>query len=151
MAVIWGVEIFGPLIERHGQGGHIVNTASIAGLISGGGNPYNVTKYGVVALSEGLRVELAPRGIGVSVLCPGFVQTRIGESHRNMPAHVRASLPEETGPGLNEAVASGIPAVEVADAVFDAVVADRLYVLNHPEMARGALDQRLVLLFDQGG
>jgi hypothetical protein len=68
-----------------------------------------------------------------------------------MPAHVRASLPEETGPGLNEAVASGIPAVEVADAVFDAVVADRLYVLNHPEMARGALDQRLVLLFDQGG
>jgi len=65
MAVIWGVEIFGPLIERHGQGGHIVNTASIAGMISGSGNAYNVTKYGVVSLSEGLRVELASRGIGV--------------------------------------------------------------------------------------
>jgi NAD(P)-dependent dehydrogenase (short-subunit alcohol dehydrogenase family) len=77
MAVIWGVEIFGPLIERHGQGGHIVNTASIAGMISGSGNAYNVTKYGVVSLSEGLRVELAPRGIGVSVLCPGFIRTRI--------------------------------------------------------------------------
>ena len=58
MAVVWGVEIFGPLLERHGQGGHIVNTASIAGLISGSGNAYNVTKYGVVALSEGLRLSL---------------------------------------------------------------------------------------------
>ena len=85
MAVIWGVEIFGPLIERHGQGGHIVNTASIAGLISGSGNAYNVTKYGVVALSEGLRVELAPRGIGVSVLCPGFIRTHIVDSARNLP------------------------------------------------------------------
>jgi NAD(P)-dependent dehydrogenase (short-subunit alcohol dehydrogenase family) len=85
MAVIWGVEIFGPLIERHGQGGHIVNTASIAGLISGSANPYNVTKYGVVALSEGLRVELAPRGVGVSVLCPGFIRTQIVDSARNLP------------------------------------------------------------------
>ena len=57
MAVIWGIEIFGPLIERHGEGGHIVSTASIAGLISGSGNAYNVTKYGVVALSEGLRAR----------------------------------------------------------------------------------------------
>jgi NAD(P)-dependent dehydrogenase (short-subunit alcohol dehydrogenase family) len=67
MGVIWGIEIFGPLIERHGEGGHIVSTASIAGLISGGGPQYSVSKYGVVALSEGLRSELAPRGIGVSV------------------------------------------------------------------------------------
>src|SRR5262249_54066437 len=65
MAVIWGIEIFGPLIEQHGEGGHIVSTASIAGLISSASNPYNVSKYGVVALSEGLREELAPRGIGV--------------------------------------------------------------------------------------
>ena len=71
MATIRGIEIFGPLIEQHGEGGHIVSTASIAGLISGQSNAYNVSKYGVVALSEGLRRELAPRGIGVSVLCPG--------------------------------------------------------------------------------
>jgi NAD(P)-dependent dehydrogenase (short-subunit alcohol dehydrogenase family) len=74
MAVVWGIEIFGPLIEQHGEGGHIVSTASMAGLLSSGSQPYNVSKYGVVALSEGLRVELAPRGIGVSVLCPGFVR-----------------------------------------------------------------------------
>ncbi len=68
MAVIWGIEIFGPLIEQHGEGGHIVSTASIAGLLSRDSGAYNVSKYGVVALSEGLRLELAPRGIGVSVL-----------------------------------------------------------------------------------
>jgi NAD(P)-dependent dehydrogenase (short-subunit alcohol dehydrogenase family) len=151
--VINGCNVFLPgLVEQ--DEGHVVNTASLAGLR---GNAilgvYCTTKFAVVGLSESLSEELHAAGskVGVSVICPGFVQTRIGESHRNMPAHVRASLPEETGPGLNEAVASGIPAVEVADAVFDAVVADRLYVLNHPEMARGALDQRLVLLFDQGG
>jgi NAD(P)-dependent dehydrogenase (short-subunit alcohol dehydrogenase family) len=85
MAVVWGIEIFGPLIEQHCEGGHIVSTASIAGLISGGGVQYSVSKYGVVALSEGLRSELAPRGIGVSVLCPGFVHTRITDFWRNLP------------------------------------------------------------------
>src|SRR5260370_1613068 len=58
-SVIWGIEIFGPLIEQHGEGGHIVSTASIAGLISGSSGAYNVTKYGVVALCQALRVELA--------------------------------------------------------------------------------------------
>src|SRR5262245_39659722 len=85
MSVIWGIEIFGPLIEKHGEGGQIVSTASIAGLISGSGSPYNVSKYGVVALSEGLRATLASRGIGVSVLCPGFIRTQITNSRRNVP------------------------------------------------------------------
>jgi len=85
MAVVWGIEIFGPLIEQHGEGGNIVSTASIARLISPGSNAYNVSKYGVVALSEGLRGELAPRGVGVSVLCPGFIRTQIMNSARNLP------------------------------------------------------------------
>lgn len=84
-AVIWGIGIFGPLIESHGEGGHIVSTASIAGLISGASSPYSVTKYGVVALSEGLRGELAPKNIGVSVLCPGLIRTNIMDSARNLP------------------------------------------------------------------
>jgi hypothetical protein len=62
-----------------------VSTGSIAGLISGSSIAYNVSKYGVVALSEGLRLELAPRGIGVSVLCPGFIRTQIVDSGRNLP------------------------------------------------------------------
>ena len=88
VAVIWGIEVFGPLIEQHGEGGHIVSTASIAGLTSGSSSPYSVTKYGVVALSEGLRRELAPRGIGVSVLCPGLVRT----AHRQLGTQPAAPL-----------------------------------------------------------
>jgi len=93
MATIWGIEIFGPLIEEHGEGGHIVSTASIAGLISGESNAYNVSKYGVVALSEGLRRELAPRGIGVSVLCPGYIRTQIMNSTRNLPKRFEGGGP----------------------------------------------------------
>lgn len=85
MAVVWGFEIFGPLIEAHGEGGQIVSTASLAGLTAGVNPAYTVSKYGVVALSEGLRTTLAPRGIGVSVLCPGFIRTRIMDSMRNLP------------------------------------------------------------------
>jgi short-subunit dehydrogenase len=84
MAVVWGMEIFAPMIEERG-GGHIVSTASIAGLISSNSMPYNVSKYGVVALSEGLRNELRPRGIGVSVLCPGIIRTNVMNSQRNLP------------------------------------------------------------------
>ncbi|MCR9078359.1 MAG: SDR family NAD(P)-dependent oxidoreductase [Hyphomonadaceae bacterium] len=94
MGVVYGVEIFGPLIESHGEGGHIVSTASVAGLMSMSGAPYFVSKYGVVALSEGLRVELEPRGIGVSVLCPGIIRTRILESGRNLQSRYGGDVDE---------------------------------------------------------
>jgi NAD(P)-dependent dehydrogenase (short-subunit alcohol dehydrogenase family) len=70
MSVVWGVEIFGPLVEAHGEGGHIVSTASIAGLIPGSGPAYDVTKYGVVALSEGSAWRLRLAGSG----CPYCVR-----------------------------------------------------------------------------
>src|SRR4029079_13219807 len=92
MSVVWRIEIFGPLLEAHGEGGQIVSTASIAGLIAGSGPAYNVTKYGVVALSEGLRATLAPRGIGVSVLCPGFIRTNIMNSRRNVPQRFAGAI-----------------------------------------------------------
>jgi NAD(P)-dependent dehydrogenase (short-subunit alcohol dehydrogenase family) len=85
MSVIWGIEIFGPLIEAHGKGGQIVSTASVSGLIAGPNPGYDVSKYGVVALSEGLRTVLAPRKIGVSVLCPGVIRSQIMNSRRNVP------------------------------------------------------------------
>ena len=141
MAVIWGVEIFGPLIERHGQGGHIVNTASIAGMISGSGNPYNVTKYGVVSLSEGLRVELAPRGIGVSVLCPGFIRTNIVTSMRNLQdryadagAAVGAGgdLPTWLS-GIRDRVAAGIDPAYVGDLVREGIEGDWPYIFTDTE------------------
>lgn len=87
MGVLHGIRTFLPHIRAHGEGGHIVNTASMAGLQSGlGFSPYATSKFAVVALSERLAIELNPLGIGVSVLCPGFVRTRISESGRNRPA-----------------------------------------------------------------
>jgi NAD(P)-dependent dehydrogenase (short-subunit alcohol dehydrogenase family) len=143
MAVIWGVEIFGPLIERHGQGGHIVNTASIAGLISGTAIAYNVTKYGVVALSEGLRVDMAPRGIGVSVLCPGFIRTQIMESARNLPRRFEGTVPVQPAPeepatvallgDVRERVASGIDPLYVGDLVREGIEGDWPYIFTDNE------------------
>jgi len=151
MAVIWGVEIFGPLIERHGQGGHIVNTASIAGMISGSGNPYNVTKYGVVALSEGLRFELAPRGIGVSVLCPGFIRTQIVDSQRNLPDRFAGAMPAPQ-PGGQEAIATwlgnirerisgGIDPLYVGELVREGIEEDWPYIFTDNEF-EPAIDAR---------
>jgi NAD(P)-dependent dehydrogenase (short-subunit alcohol dehydrogenase family) len=139
MAVVWGVEIFGPLIERHGQGGHIVNTASMAGMVSGAGNSYNVTKYGVVALSEGLRNELAPRNIGVSVLCPGFIRTNIVDSTRNLPdrfAEATASTDPNAAIWLNNIrgrVEAGIDPNYVGELVREAIEGDWPYIFTDNE------------------
>jgi NAD(P)-dependent dehydrogenase (short-subunit alcohol dehydrogenase family) len=141
MSVIWGVEIFGPLIEAHGEGGQIVSTASIAGLIAGVNPAYNVTKYGVVALSEGLRGTLAPRGIGVSVLCPGIIRTQIMSSARNLPQRfgggVEALATE--GPGaevvnvLNAAIPAGIDPLYVGELVREGIEGDWPYIFTDAE------------------
>jgi NAD(P)-dependent dehydrogenase (short-subunit alcohol dehydrogenase family) len=141
-SVIWGIEIFGPLIEQHGEGGHIVSTASIAGLISGSSSAYNVTKYGVVALSEGLRVDLAPRGIGVSVLCPGFVRTQIVNPRRNLPQRFAAALgapPPLSGPMataikmIRERVEAGVDPVYVGELVSEGVENNWPYIFTDTE------------------
>src|SRR5476651_1447619 len=94
--VVYGMEAFAPLIEQHGEGGHFVNTASLAGMVSPAGmEPYCATKFAAVAMSEGWAEQLAPKNIGVSVLCPGFVRTRINESRRNRQA---AYGPDERAP-----------------------------------------------------
>jgi len=141
MSVIWGIEIFGPLIEAHGEGGQIVSTASIARLISGANPSYNVTKYGVVALSEGLRVTLAPRGIGVSVLCPGFIRTQIVNSRRNVPQRFTGAiegLPTE-GPVaefvkvVNDRVSKGIDPLYVGELVREGIENDWPYIFTDNE------------------
>ena len=86
MGVLHGIRTFLPHIRAHGEGGHFVNTASMAGMQGGlGFSPYVASKFAVVAMSEGLATQLKPYGIGVTVLCPGYVRTRIGESGRNRP------------------------------------------------------------------
>lgn len=140
MAVVWGIEIFGPLIEAAG-GGHIVSTASIAGLISYNSIPYNVSKYGVVALSEGLRQELGPRGIGVSVLCPGFIRTNIMNSQRNLPARFEgARRPPTASPALQqrmaqmgERISHGIDPIYVGELVREGIENDWPYIFTDNE------------------
>ena len=149
MAVIWGIEIFGPLLESHGEGGQIVSTASIAGLISGSASPYNVTKYGVVALSEGLRATLAPRGIGVSVLCPGFIKTNILNSARNLPTRFKGDIGRTPVDGpvaamfktVSDRVASGIDPLYVGELVREGIENDWPYIFTDTEF-EPAIEQR---------
>jgi NAD(P)-dependent dehydrogenase (short-subunit alcohol dehydrogenase family) len=141
MGVLWGVKVFGPLIESHGEGGHIVSTASIAGLLSLSSNPYGVSKYGVVALSEGLRGELAPRGIGISVLCPGFIRTQIVASRRNEPA--RFERPNDGALAARESserfqwfldrIAKGIDPSYVGELVREGIENDWPYIFTDTE------------------
>jgi NAD(P)-dependent dehydrogenase (short-subunit alcohol dehydrogenase family) len=142
--VIHGIRAFVPALLASGEEGHVVNTASIAGVIT---TPwlgaYTATKHAVVAISEVLAkdLELAGARVGVSVLCPGFVQTRIATSHRNRPAEPDRADAEGAGAAaklgamFEQLVAAGKPASEIADHVVAAIRTRRFWVFTHPEMA----------------
>ena len=142
--VVHGIRSFVPRMLAQGGEGHVVNTASVAGLASVPGlGIYNVTKHAVVTLSETLHHELAMEGapVKVSVLCPGFVATRIMDSVRNRPAGLRNDAPRAARPEeaqmdqmARTMVASGLPPARVADLVLDAIRAERFYILPHPEL-----------------
>ncbi len=143
LGVVYGMEIFAPLIISHGEGGHFVNTASMAGMVSPPGmEPYCATKFAVVAMSEGWAGQLAAHDIGVSILCPGFVKTRIHESRRNRPADYGADTrPPSFDTTLSSPVLTGIPTEPVAERVLEAVRDNDLYIFTHPEL-RGAVEDR---------
>jgi NAD(P)-dependent dehydrogenase (short-subunit alcohol dehydrogenase family) len=134
--VIHGIEAFVPRMvhqAKQGQLGeaHIVNTASMAGLIASKGlGIYNTTKYAVVGLSETLQKDLRDYGIGVSVLCPMGVTTRIRDSERNRPAALQRPASTETP---TELIGQYIPAERAAALVLACVEANQLYVVTHPE------------------
>jgi NAD(P)-dependent dehydrogenase (short-subunit alcohol dehydrogenase family) len=142
MAVVWGIEIFGPLIEKQAasEGGHIVSTASIAGMLPGA-SAYNVSKFGVVSMMEGLRNELAPRKIGVSVLCPGFIHTNIMESNRNRPERfAEADLPLPTTgvvadmiKGVRDRITGGIDPMYVGELVREGIENDWPHIFTDNE------------------
>jgi len=144
--VIHGVRAFVPRLVAQGEG-HVVNTASVAGLISPPGmGVYNVTKHAVVALSETLYQDLRVQNsaVGVSVLCPAYVPTRISESERNRPKElVGAPAPEAMKQNLRKAVSSGkLSADDVARAVVAAIKENRFYILTHPRI-KGAIQARM--------
>jgi NAD(P)-dependent dehydrogenase (short-subunit alcohol dehydrogenase family) len=134
--VINGVRSFVPRMIAGGEPGHVVSTASMAGLLAFPTiAPYNVAKVGVVALSETLLHDLRAVGapIGVSVLCPGVVPTRIAESDRNRPGAQSGAGPRmKVATQANPPTTARSPA-QVAGLVFDAIVNDRFWILTHPE------------------
>lgn len=145
--IIHGVRAFLPVLAMQGEG-HIVNTASMAGLIPGFAAPYDASKHAVVAISEDLynAMRLAGVGVGVSVLCPGWVHTRILDADRNWPhglgdAPAATPLADLTVPHVRRAIDEGMAPAAVADLVADAVTAGRFWIFTHPEFVEVALQR----------
>lgn len=148
MGVVHGIRSFVPRMIAGGEPGHVINTASVAGMLSIPGSAvYCVSKHAVVTLSECLRHDLrvANATVGVSVLCPAFVPTGIADSARNRPKELAATNPlgkvyEE---GVKKAVAAGkLSAADIARITLDAVRAERFYVLPHPK-TKAAIETRM--------
>ncbi|MEX1254882.1 MAG: SDR family NAD(P)-dependent oxidoreductase [Dehalococcoidia bacterium] len=140
--VINGVRAFVPVMLEGGEEGHIVNTASVAGLMPGAGAAsYTASKFGIVGLSEALYYELMMTSggkIGVSVLCPAATDTKIIDADRNRPGGPLAppapGTPEAFGQDMvRQLLRAGQSPAQVAQQVFDAIVEKRFYVLTHPE------------------
>ena len=138
--VIHGITSFLPILRDNADGGHIVNTASMAGLLAVPGlTPYSATKFAVVGLSEAMAAELALEGspIGVSILCPGPVRTDLGRSTRNRPAALAGALADVL---LEDSIQfEGLPIdwlspEDTAGLVIHAIKANELYVITHPAM-----------------
>ncbi|MFT5711095.1 MAG: NAD(P)-dependent dehydrogenase (short-subunit alcohol dehydrogenase family) [Halioglobus sp.] len=141
MGVVYGTQTMVPLMKQHGEGGWLVNVASMAGM--GGipfGGPYTASKIAVVGMSESWNVELQPHNIQVSVLCPGFVKTRIHLSHRNKHAHYQSDESSaQQGEGsaaaagkMQDVIDAGLDPMLVGSRVLEALVAQELYIFTHP-------------------
>ena len=133
--VINGVQTFVPRIKAHGEGGHIVNTASMAAFLAGpGAGIYTCSKFAVRGLTEALRYSLAPHGIGVSVLCPGLVKSAIYQSEQIRPENLQGTV---TNPQflarLAEVHEFGMPGEDVAVKVLRGIERNELYIFSHSE------------------
>jgi NAD(P)-dependent dehydrogenase (short-subunit alcohol dehydrogenase family) len=152
MGAVHGIQAFLPHMKAHREGGHVVNTASLAGLHGPAGiAPYNATKAGVISLTETLGAELAGTDIGVSVLCTAFVRTRIATSARNRPPRFGAAADEPANPQMAALVDAGLDPAYVAERVLAGIRSNDLYILTHPELrdvVAGRFDQ-ILAAFDK--
>jgi NAD(P)-dependent dehydrogenase (short-subunit alcohol dehydrogenase family) len=146
--VVNGVVTFVPRMIAHGQGGHIVNVSSIGGLAAlGTAGVYCTSKFAVTGLSESLRSDMAPHGIGVSVYCPGPVKSNIAEAGAKRPEHLSDTgyrPPEgmaEPPKGAISFVDAWMEPEEAGRRILKAVLANELYILSHPEL-RDAIGER---------
>lgn len=134
--VVHGLRSFLPLIRSHGEGGHVVNTASIGGLQvrpGRGSGAYSATKYGVVAISESLAQELEGSGIGVSVLCPAAVDTEIYASAKHRPQRFGGPYESPADNPVKDQLAAGWPPDAVGRRVLQAIRDDEFFIFTHEE------------------
>ncbi len=156
MGVVHGIQAFVPRMIESGEDCHVVNTASVAGLLSvPGSGVYCVSKHGVVTLSEVLHHELgmAQARVGVSVLCPAFVPTGIADSERHRPAQLGTRNPHPWTEGMNQMAKSAVQkgklsAAEVARITLDAVKDKRFWILTHPKI-KGSVEARMRHILDE--
>jgi NAD(P)-dependent dehydrogenase (short-subunit alcohol dehydrogenase family) len=154
--VVNGVVTFVPRMKARGEGGHVVNTASMGAFVAGpGAGIYTTAKFGVLGLSDALRWSLLPHGIGVSVVCPGLVKSKIYESDRIRPRELSTDVtPADEEfmrilPGLHEA---GMDPDEIGDKVLRAITRNDFYVFTHPdhrEELREIFDQIIAAFPDE--
>jgi len=153
--LVHGLQIFVPHMKAHGEQGHIVNTASMNGVAGTAlAGPYCATKFAAVGISEVLAAELADSPVGVSVLCPSWVKTRMLDNGRNRPAQFGGpitldtdSVNAERNRRYAQALESGLDPAYVAELVCDAIVARRLYVFTHAD-SRADVERRFNLMMD---
>lgn len=155
MGVIYGTQTMVPLMKQHGEGGWLVNVASMAGMV---GIPtagaYTATKVAVVGMSESWYAELKPHNIQVSVLCPAFVKTRINLSNRNKPSELKSDK-ENSGNHKNSPAAkhmqkvidNGLSPQLVGERVVEALSHKELYIFTHPNY-RKVLQKRFKAIDD---
>lgn len=158
--VIHGLRAFVPRMIAQQSEGHIVNTASVFGLYSGGPAPYGVSKFGVTRISESLFYDLKEAGSSLrcSVLCPGMIATRITESGRNRPGALQNEQDAATRRQMEDqsrAVTAifqerGMPPAQVGDIVVEAIRAERFYILTHPDAVKGQVRARMEAILDEG-
>jgi len=149
--VMHGLRAFVPHMLEHGEAGHIVNTASVAAFMPGG-DTYGVSKHGVLVVSEGLHRDLAARNsaLHASVLCPGWVNTKIAEAERNRPPNfANANNPDGAPLDMGDALLKGRQPSDIAQQVFNAIEAEQFYVLPHKGWDQVALG-RTQAMIDRG-
>jgi NAD(P)-dependent dehydrogenase (short-subunit alcohol dehydrogenase family) len=153
--LVHGLQIFLAHMKAHGEESHIVNTASMNGVVGAPlAGPYCATKFAAVGISEVLAAELQGSAIGVSVLCPSWVKTRMLDNGRNRPARFGGPIALDIDGGNAErnqryaqALANGLDPTQVAELVCEAIVARRLYVFTHADR-RAGVERRFELMMD---
>jgi len=152
LGVVHGVETFLPMLVSQGEGGHIINTASMAGHVAGiGMNPYFATKFAVVGYSEALSHELAGMGIGVSCLCPTWVKSNIHNTAAKSPAQGKIFDKAKEGQGyqmIKSLIENGMEAERYSELVMTAIEQDRLYVFNDPDAQKDIINRHENVMAD---